>query len=123
MRNQNFQQVESRITGSAQVIAHNVDDSSIVVMSVAAAPAMAGHNCTFEWSIDSTNGADGTWYQLHAKRTNAATLEAVTGVLAATPIYGWRAAVAGYRWIRIRSTAHTSGAALWNVRGASAGVL
>jgi hypothetical protein len=80
--------------------------------------AVAGHNCTFEVSTNSTNGSDGTWYAIHAVRSNANTIETSTGVLAATPAYGWEASVNGWNWFRVRATAHTSGAAEWTLQPA-----
>ena len=123
MKNQNTARANGPITGVGQVIAADVNTATVAVFTLAAAPTVAGHNCTFEFSCDSSNGVDGTWYQMRATRTNAATLEAATGVLAATPVYGWRAPCAGFRWVRVRCTAHTSGAANWIIRGATGSVV
>jgi hypothetical protein len=82
------------------------------------ATSLVGHNATFEGSIDSTDGTNGAWFAIDAKRTNANTVELVTGVLAATPAYAWELSVNGFNYIRVRATAHTSGTALWKFQQA-----
>jgi hypothetical protein len=81
--------------------------------------SLAGHNVTFEGSIDSTNGADGVWFGIQVVRTNANTIELTSGVLAATPAYAWEASVNGLSFIRVRATAHTSGTATWKFQRGS----
>ena len=78
--------------------------------------SLAGHNCTFEGSLDSTNGTDGTWFALQAVRSNANTIETATGALAATPAYSWELSVNACNYFRIRATAHTSGTATWKIQ-------
>ena len=65
----------------------NVEQVSNVMAYVTG--TFAGMNCTFEGSLDSTNGTDGTWFTLQAVRSNANTVETTTGVLAAAPAYAW----------------------------------
>lgn len=73
----------------------------------------AGVNATFEASIDSTNGVDGTWFGVQAVRSNSNVIEATTGVLGAAPAYAWEVSVNGYKWFRVRATAWTSGTQNW----------
>lgn len=78
-----------------------------------AATSLVGHNATFEYSNNSTNGTDGNWYTAQVVRSNANTVETATGVLAATPAYGWSLNVSEFQWFRVRATAHTSGTAAY----------
>lgn len=103
----------SDITANAQTMAIEVSDASNVVIHCKANPSVAGHNVTFEGSLDSTNGIDGTWFGIQAVRTNANTIETATGALAATPAYGWELSVNALKWFRVRATAHTSGNMRW----------
>ena len=80
------------------------------------ATTLVGHNATFEFSNNSTNGTDGNWYGIQVVRTNANTVETATGVLAATPAYAWEASVNAYKWVRVRATAHTSGTAAYIIK-------
>lgn len=75
---------------------------------------------TFEHSNNSTNGIDGTWYQIQVVRSNANTIEPVTlAALSATPVYSWEMSVNAYKWVRVRSTAGTytatTGKATWTL--------
>lgn len=103
------------ITANAQTVFLNVDRSSNVTISMVAT-SLVGHNATFEYSNNSTNGTDGNWYGVQVVRTNANTVETATGVLAATPIYGWEVSVNAYKWFRVRATAHTSGTAAYSIK-------
>lgn len=103
------------ITANAQTVALNVDRASNVTISLVAT-SLVGHNATFEYSNNSTNGADGNWYGIQVVRSNANTVETATGVLAATPVYGWEASVNAYKWVRVRATAHTSGTAAYLIK-------
>jgi hypothetical protein len=100
------------ITANAQTVPLAVGRASNVMIHMVAA-SLVGHNVTFEGSIDSTNGTDGAWFAIQVVRTNANTIELTSGVLAATPAYGWEASVNGLSYIRVRATAHTSGTATW----------
>jgi hypothetical protein len=75
----------------------------------------AGANCTFEGSLNSTNGTDGNWFAVQAIRSNANTIETVTGVLGAAPAYAWELSVNALKWFRIRATAWTSGTQVWTL--------
>lgn len=76
----------------------------------------AGMNCTFEGSLDSTNGTDGTWFGIQAVRTNANTIETTTGALSALPVYAWEMSVNAYKYVRVRCTARTSGTQAWIIQ-------
>jgi hypothetical protein len=66
-------------------------------------------NFSFEASID--GGATGNWYAVHALRTNGHVVETTTGVISATPTYGFVFDVSGSNWFRVRATAGTFGTA------------
>lgn len=104
--------VAGNITANAQTVFLDVRRVSNVMIHMVAA-SLVGHNVTFEGSIDSTTGSDGTWFGIQVVRSNANTIELTSGVLAATPAYGWEASVNGLSFIRVRATAHTSGTATW----------
>ena len=106
------------ITANAQTIFANVDRASTVTISMVAT-TLVGHNATFEYSNNSTTGTDGNWYGVQVARSNANTAETATGVLAATPAYGWEVSVNAYKWIRVRATAHTSGTAAYIIKQGS----
>jgi hypothetical protein len=110
--------VTGSITASAQTVFALVERASNITISMVAT-SLVGHNSTFEFSNDSTNGSDGTWYGMQVVRTNANTIELTTGVLAATPAYGWEASVNAYKYIRVRATAHTSGTAAYRIQPGS----
>ena len=109
--------VTGAITAAAQTVFINCSRGSNVVAHMVAT-TLVGHNASFEGSIDSTNGTDGTWFAIQAVRSNANTIELVTGVLAATPVYAWELSVNGLKYMRVRATAHTSGSALWKFQQA-----
>lgn len=106
--------VVQAITANAQTVPINVERASNVTISMVAA-SLVGHNATFEYSNNSTNGTDGNWYVVQVVRSNANTVETASGVLAATPVYGWEASVNAYKWFRVRATAHTSGTATYTL--------
>ena len=70
---------------------------------------VTGANFSFEASID--GGATGNWYAVHAMRTNGHVVESTTGVISATPTYGFVFDVSGSNWLRVRATAGTFGTA------------
>lgn len=107
--------VSGNITVSGQNVSCEVSRASNVVVMMNTS-SLAGHNCTFEGSLDSTNGTDGTWFAIQAVRSNANTIEGTTGVLAATPAYAWELSVNACNYFRIRATAHTSGTATWKIQ-------
>lgn len=102
------------ITANGQTISVNVERASNITVSMVAT-SLVGHNISFEYSNNSTNGTDGNWYGVQVVRSNANTVETASGVLAATPAYGWEASVNAYKWFRIRATAHTSGTAAYTL--------
>lgn len=104
--------VKANITANAQTVPINVERASNLTISMVAT-TLSGHNATFEYSNNSTNGTDGNWYGVQVVRSNANTVETTTGALAATPVYGWEASVNAYKWFRVRATAHTSGTAAY----------
>ncbi len=113
-----FALVTGNITANAQTVFCDVSRASNVQMHMVAT-SLVGHNCTFEGSLDSTNGTDGAWFAIQAIRSNANTIELTTGVLAATPAYAWETSVNGLSFIRVRATAHTSGTATWKFQRGS----
>jgi hypothetical protein len=113
-----FPIVSGNITAVAGTLAADVSRASNVMLMMNTS-ALAGHNCTFEGSLDSTNGTDGVWFVVQAIRSNANTIETATGALAATPAYAWEMSVNGLAWVRVRATAHTSGTATWKIQRGS----
>lgn len=113
-----FALVSGNITANAQTAFCDVTRASNVMVMMSTS-SLAGHNVTFEGSIDSTNGTDGVWFGIQVVRTNANTIETTSGVLAATPAYAWEASVNGLSFIRVRATAHTSGTATWKFQRGS----
>lgn len=100
------------ITASGGIVAVPVVRLSNLSITMVAT-TLVGHNIAFEFSNNSTNGTDGNWYSVQVVRTNANTVETASGVLAATPTYGWNVNVSDYQWFRVRATAHTSGTAAY----------
>lgn len=105
--------VTGNITAVAGTLAADVASASNVTMYVTG--TFAGHNCTFEASIDGGT----TWFGVQAVRTNANTIEATTGVLGAAPAYAWKLSVNSFTNVRVRATAHTSGTAVWRIQPSS----
>lgn len=105
--------VTGNITAVAGTLAADVASASNVTMYVTG--TFAGHNCTFEASIDGGT----TWFGVQAVRTNANTIEATTGVLGAAPAYAWELSVNSFTNVRVRATAHTSGTAAWRIQPSS----
>ena len=105
--------VTGNITAVAGTLAADVASASNVTMHVTG--TFAGHNCTFEASIDGGT----TWFGVQAVRTNANTIEATTGVLGAAPAYAWKLSVNSFTNVRVRATAHTSGTAVWRIQPSS----
>lgn len=99
--------VTGSITASAQTVAADVSAVSNVMCYVTG--TFAGHNCTFEGSID--GGAN--WFTVQAVRSNANAIETTTGALSAAPAYAWKLSVNALTNVRVRATAHTGGTANW----------
>ncbi len=70
--------------------------------------AMAAGQFSFEASLDSTDGTNGTWFSIQAIRSNANTIETTTGTLSiaigAGLAYSWEASVNAYQFARVRNT-------------------
>ena len=115
------------LSAVGQYLIINVSDASSAIIEMTTT-ALSGHNVTFEVSNDAKEGASGlwdgvsgSWRVILGQRTNApSVLESATGVLAATPIYSWMLPVGGFKYLRIRVTAHTSGSATWSVTATDA---
>jgi len=103
--------VTGTITANAQTIPVPTDRVSNVMAHCYG--TFSTVNCTFEGSLNSTNGTDGNWFTIQAVRTNANTVETTTGNLSATPAYGWELSVNALRYMRVRATAFTSGTQNW----------
>lgn len=103
------------ITANGQSVFLNVERASNITVTVVSS-SLVGHNATFEFSNNSTNGTDGNWYSFQVVRTNANTIDVATGTVTATPTFGWEASVNAYKWVRVRATSHTSGTATYTIK-------
>lgn len=101
------------VTSAASAIPINTERFSNLMIHCTG--TFAGANCTFEGSLNSTNGTDGNWFAVQAIRSNANTIETTTGVLAAAPAYAWELSVNALKYFRIRATAWTSGTQVWTL--------
>ena len=101
------------VTSATSTVVVNTERFSNLMIHCAG--TFAGANCTFEGSLNSTNGTDGNWFAVQAIRSNANTIETTTGVLAAAPAYAWELSVNAMKWFRIRATAWTSGTQTWTM--------
>ena len=106
--------ITQTVNGNNQnVIVDTSRASNATVHIKGGAVAGAGGNFTFQGSLDSTDGNDGTWFNIQAVRTDANTVATTTGVLALAintgATYAWELSVNAYQWVRVRSTAYTSG--------------
>lgn len=101
------------VTSATSTVVVNTERFSNLMIHCAG--TFAGANCTFEGSLNSTNGTDGNWFAVQAIRSNANTIETTTGVLGAAPAYAWELSVNAMKWFRIRATAWTSGTQTWTM--------
>lgn len=101
------------ITANAQTIFVNCERFSNLMIHCAG--TFSTVNCTFEGSLNSTNGTDGNWFAVQAIRSNANTIETTTGNLSAAPAYAWELSVNALKYFRIRATAFTSGSQAWTL--------
>lgn len=101
------------VTSASSTVVVNTERFSNLMIHCAG--TFAGVNCTFEGSLNSTNGTDGNWFAVQAIRSSANTIETTTGVLAAAPAYAWELSVNALRYFRIRATAWTSGTQVWTL--------
>ena len=103
----------SAITASGQSFVMPVAGAGFALVQMIAT-TLVGHICQIEGSIDSTDGTDGNWFAVSASRSSSpATIEQATGSLSATPVYFWSIPCDGMKYIRFRSTSHTSGTATY----------
>lgn len=116
-------------TVSGQSIACRVESMPAVSVSMYVPSAVSGLNFTFEGSLDAGedyagnwDGSTGKWETLQAQRTNANTVETTSGSLSADPAYGWTVPSVGHKFVRVRATALTSGAATIYMRPGPAAV-
>lgn len=114
-----YEVLKQNITASGQTFPIDVTTVSNIMVHCRVNPSAAGHNSTFEGSLNSTNGVDGNWFTVQAVRSNANTIETSSGVLAATPACCWELSVNALKWFRIRTTAHTSGTMEWLIQRGS----
>jgi hypothetical protein len=108
------------ITGAGSYAFKEVAEAGTVVFHMYG-NALVGHTVVFEGSVNSGNGIAGDWFTIQVVRTNANTVETASAVLTGNPGYGWKASASGLTYIRVRSTAHTSGTAFWLIRASGAG--
>jgi len=115
--------------GGVGYIAVDVSRASNVMFSLqnTGGTNMAAGQFAIEASLDSTDGANGTWISIQAVRSNANTIVTNTGTLTANAGlgagFGFEASVNANMWFRLRVTTNvTAGAAAkWTIlRGAYA---
>lgn len=106
------------VSSASNVLLHMKNDGNVT---------MSAGVFVVEGSIDSTTGADGTWFAIQTVRSNANTVESQTSISALTAgsgnPYALEASVNAVKWVRIRcTTAVTAGAiGRWTIiRGAYA---
>lgn len=122
-----YDAVSGNLTTSTQTLAIDVTRSSNVVLHVknTGTSAMAAGAFTFEGSLDSTNGTDGTWFAIQVVRSNANTIELASGTLSlaagAGLGYSWEASVNAYNWVRVRctTTVTANSIATWRIQRGS----
>lgn len=107
-----------QITANGGIAAINTSRMGTLSLALLAT-TLVGHNAIFEFSNDSTNGTDGDWKSVQAVRTNSNLIDLGTGVIAATPPYGWELNVSAYVWFRVRAIGHTSGIATYTFKPGS----
>jgi hypothetical protein len=109
----NYEPIQEIITAVTQSVKIDMRHAAGLLVHLCAVSSLVGHNVSFEGSLNSTDGVNGSWFAIMGVRTNSNTIESVSGVLAAVPVYGWHLAARGCNWVRIRAAAHTSGTATW----------
>lgn len=111
------------VATAAGYLSVNVSRASNVVLHVknTGGTNQTAGNFTFEASIDSTTGTDGTWFAIQVVRSNANTIELTTGTLTLNAGvglgYSYEASVNAYNWFRVRVNVNvTTGAAdTWTI--------
>jgi hypothetical protein len=120
--------VSGSVTTSGTSLSVDVSRSSNINMHVknTGSATDSASRYSFEASLDSTNGTDGTWFAIQAVRTNANTIE--TGVSASLALaagtglaYAWEASVNAYNWVRVRCTTSATASATmtWTIQPGS----
>ena len=104
-----YSPVTGNITAVNGAVTADVGRASNVMIYVTG--TFAGHNITFEGSIDGGT----TWFGVQAVRSNANTIELVTGALSAAPAYAWELSVNALTHVRVRANAVTSGTSVWRI--------
>lgn len=118
-----LQKIIGTITANGGFVSAYIENMSSISISMVAT-SLVGHNISFEVSNDAKlntdtrqwDGTSGNWFGIYATKTNASGIETTSGVLAATPAYGWNIQIAGWKFIRVRATAHTSGTATYVIQ-------
>lgn len=107
-----FDLITGNLQASGGIVAADINEASTVVLTMknTGATAMAVGTFQYEASLDSTNGQDGTWFQVLLARSNANTQEfstAVTTSIAAGGSLGFAldGSISGFKWFRVRVTA------------------
>ena len=114
--NKDFATLSINLTGAGQNANFDVRDCNSLIFRPTTAGA-TGHTAAWYGSYDSTNGIDGTFFQINAKRTDSNITDTATfGTINSTPTYAWKAATAGIKWFRINCGSHTTGTVTWNVQ-------
>lgn len=106
-----YDNITGTITANGQTVFANCTQFSNLMVHCTG--TFSTVNCTFEGSLNSTNGTNGNWFTVQAIRSNANTIETTTGNLSAAPAYAWELSVNGLKFFRIRATAYTSGTQTW----------
>lgn len=102
--------VTGNLTTATNTLSLDVTRASNVVIHVknTGGTNMVAGQYSFEGSLDSTNGTDGTWFSIQVVRSNANTIETVSGTLTINAGlglgYSWEASVNAYNWVRVRCT-------------------
>lgn len=96
---------------------------------IAAPPPITGNHgngaFSFEASIDSTDGTNGTWFAIQAVQSSANTIQTATGTVSlaagAGLTYSYEASVNAYQYARIRCTTSVtaSSIATWTIQRGS----
>lgn len=111
-----YNTLQKDITANAQIFAVDVSRASNVMISCTAVTTVVGHNISFEGSLDSTDGTDGTWFSVQGARSNANIVATSTGILTGNPLYAYELSVNACKYFRLKTTAHTSGTMRWFVQ-------
>lgn len=119
-----FALVTGQITAISQSVVCDVSRASNVMIHViGGGTGVSASNATFYGSLDSTTGADGSWFIIQVIRSNANTIETTSGALTlganASNPYAWEASVNGLTFVKITATAHGSGTAVWKFQRGS----